>query len=98
MDFIHGNSCYFGKGNLDTLTTYNRCGFCGIDRKENTPKHQLFECPGVADKTHANVVTVINSWDNYIQEVITAKEKRIQVCFIKRVQFLMKQYKMLSKN
>ena len=93
MDYIHGNSSIFGKRQLeDASPNTSNCHFCGKFWKDNTPGHQLFRCSKVMDKTQSNLNNTIKSEENYLEEVLTADEKKVHTCFIKRVQYLMMQH------
>ena len=99
MDFIHGNSLFFGKtrSTLSKDANENFCPFC--NQRDDNPAHQLLECNEVKDDTHNDLQMVLEQpSSHYLEEVLTptkptkTETRNVQQRFINRIVFLKGQH------
>ena len=102
LDYIHGSSPLFGpiRAKIDPHSVDGtECSFCRWT--EDSPYHQLLECPEVQDTTHSQLRTWLPEGDDLplIEEILTPQKDKlgIQEAFISRVEFLIGQHTSLTE-
>ena len=102
LDYIHGSSPLFGpiRAKIDPHSGEGtECNFCRWT--EDSPYHQLLECPEIQDTSHSQLKTWLPEGDDQplIEEILTPQKDKlgIQEAFISRVEFLIGQHASLTE-
>ena len=62
----------------------------------DSPEHQLFSCPELREESWSQLLDVLNSTEDYRQQLLTSTNPYIHRCFIERLRFLKTQHKLHS--